>query len=73
MSLADKLDALKPVYKPRFEQYVDSLPEKDKTALLAAANDPAWSTAALLRVLQDDGVSVGKEALGSWRRNVSRR
>ena len=72
MSLAAKLEAARPVVKPKFEQYVDSLPEADRAALIAAAKDPAWSVHALLRVLRDEGVAVGRDSLSTWCRNVSR-
>jgi len=71
MSLASKLEAAKPVHKPKFEQYVDGLPEADRRALVEAAKDPSWTTAALLRVLQAEGAQVGKESLSAWRRHVS--
>ena len=72
MSLASKLEALKPVYKPKFDQVVDEMSEADRVAFVAAAKNPEWSTAALLRVLQDEGVQVGKETLSAYRKRVSR-
>ena len=72
VGLAAKLEQARPAYKPKFEQYIDSLPAEDREALIAAANDPAWSSAALIRVLQDDGVAVGKDTFNTWRRRVTR-
>ena len=72
MSLASKLAAAKPVRKPKFDQVVDDMPEGDRDALIAAAHDRAtWSTAAILRVLHDEGVQVGKETLQAWRNKVT--
>ena len=71
MSLASKLEALKPVHKPKFDQVVEAMPAVDRDALVAAAHDPAWSTAALLRVLHGEGVQVGKETLQAWRNKVT--
>ena len=71
MSLASKLEALKPVHKPKFDQTVEDMPEGDRLAFLAAARDPAWSTAALLRVLVDEGVPVGKETLSAYRKRLT--
>ena len=72
MSLAAKLEAARPVLKTRIEQYVESLDETDRAALIGAANDRAWSNAALMRILSGEGVSVGKESFGAWRHSVSR-
>ena len=72
MSLASKLEAAKPVHKPKFDQVVDDMSAEDRAAFLAAAKDPAWSTAALLRVLVDENVQVGKETLSAYRKRVTR-
>jgi len=69
MSLKERL-SVRPVVKPKFEQVIDGLPEEERVALLAAAADPAWSTAALIRVLSDEGIQVSKETLGPWRNRV---
>ena len=72
MSLASKLEAAKPVHKPKFDQVVDDMAETDRAALIAALKDPAWSTAAILRVLTDEKVQVGKETLSAYRKRVTR-
>jgi alpha-D-ribose 1-methylphosphonate 5-triphosphate synthase subunit PhnL len=71
MSLAERLEALKPVHKLNLEEYIASLPDEDREALVDAAKNRAWTTAALLRILHDEDVSVGKESLSAWRRHVS--
>ena len=70
MSLKERL-AVRPVMKPRFEQLVDELPEGERVALVAAAKDPAWSTAELIRALNAEGIKVSKETLGPWRKRLS--
>jgi len=72
MSLADKLEELKPMRRLRIEDYVDSLSPTDRAALIAAAADPAWSNAALHRLISDEGCGAGKDAFTKWRRHVSR-
>jgi hypothetical protein len=71
MSLASKLEAAKPVHKPKFDRVIEDMPEADRDALVAAAHDPAWSTAALLRVLKDEHVQVSKETLQAWRKRIT--
>lgn len=71
MSLKDRL-AKRPVVKPRFEQLIEALPEDDYAALLTAARDSAWSNAAIIRELNDEGIQVGKDAFGKWRSSVAR-
>ena len=72
MSIADKLETLTPDLKPGINAYVAELSERDRAALIAAANDRAWSTAALHRLVREDGCGVGKDAFGAWRDRVSR-
>jgi hypothetical protein len=70
VSLKDRL-AVAPNVKPKFEQLIDALPQDERAALIAAAKDPAWSTAELIRVLKDEGISVSKDTLGPWRKRLS--
>ena len=69
MSLKDKL-AVRPVVKPRFEQLIEELPEEERAALDAACRDSAWSNAAIIRILADEGIPVSKDTFGPYRRRV---
>lgn len=70
MSLKDRL-AERPVVKPRFEQQIEALPAEELKALMFAVNDPAWSNAALIRILADEGIHVGKDTFGPWRKRAT--
>jgi hypothetical protein len=54
--------------KNRLDQWVDSLPEDDRAALIDAAADSRFSNAGLLRVIQAHGYSSSKDTLADWRR-----
>lgn len=72
MSLAERLKAERVEKKPAFEQWLDTLSAADRAALEDAAHDRAWSNAALIRIISDEGYPVGKDSLAKWRHNVTR-
>lgn len=67
MGLAERIAAGVPVRQYRVERQIDQLLPEERAALLTAALDPKWSDEALVRVLQDEGLIVGLDALSSWR------
>lgn len=67
MGLAERLAAGVPARQSRFDYVLAQLLPDEQAALLAAALDPSWSDEALTRVLQDEGVIVGAEAVSAWR------
>ena len=69
MSLKDKL-AERPATKPRFDSLIEELPEDERAALVAACLDSAWSNAAIIRVLADEGIPVSKDTFGPFRKRV---
>ena len=70
MSLKDRL-AVAPSTKSRFELAVEELPAAEREALIEAAREPAWSSAALIRALAEEGVVVGKDSFAKWRSSVA--
>ena len=71
MSLAKRLTDERPTFKPRFVDWIETLSDEDHDALIAAAKDPAWSNAALARVVQAEGATAGKDAIREWRARVA--
>lgn len=67
MGLVERLAAGVPVRQSRVERQIEMLLPEEQAALLTAALDPAWSDEALVRVLQDEGLVVGHDALTAWR------
>ena len=47
---------------------IDSLPEADSKAFVAALADPRFSTAGLSKILRDEGYSIASSTLGRHRR-----
>jgi hypothetical protein len=73
VGLADRIAAELTPVKPKFDTWVDNLPEVDRNALLAAAADPTITNASLLRVVRAEGAAVGHEKFTEWRhRNGNR-
>jgi|GEM_PF-5343407 len=70
MSLAERLESETPKLQQSFSEWLISLEPKDRQALEEAAKNPAWSTAALVRVIVDEGGPNSKGLIGDWRRNV---
>jgi hypothetical protein len=69
-SLAELLQENEPVRAPQFAEWVAELPDRDRTALEAAARDPRWSNAALREQVRAAGSTVGKDQFSAWRRSV---
>ena len=72
MSLAARLQEAKERTKPPFIQWVETLDDEDREALLAAAVDPAMSSSAITIAVRAAGGKVGKETIDGWRRTVGR-
>lgn len=67
--LADALAVAKDTErKSKLDEWVDALPADDRTALLEAAIDPAYSNLALRRIMADNGYTAAKETIAVWRR-----
>jgi hypothetical protein len=69
LSLTEKL-AAPPKQQSKFEAWMETLSDEDSDALYAALNNQAWSTAALIRVIREEGFNVGKDTLQQWRRGT---
>jgi hypothetical protein len=69
MSLAERLEAETP--KLSFPEWLISLEPKDRQALEEAARNPAWSTAALVRIIVEEGGPNSKDLIGKWRHGVT--
>lgn len=54
--------------KSKLDQWVDSLPADDRTALILAAADPAYSNLGLRRIMSENGYTAGKDTIAAWRR-----
>jgi hypothetical protein len=72
MSLAERLKTERPDYRPTFTEWFMKLAPADKAALEEAAKDPAWSNAALVRIIQDEGGVASKDTIAKWRVGVGR-
>ena len=74
VSLVDKLaapPAPRTYTKSQIEVWVDSLTEKERTAVLAAALDDAWNTERLYEALVSEGAPrLNSNAYRTWRRKV---
>lgn len=68
MSLAERLTEARKPTKPRFEQWVDELPEQDRDALIQAATDPDLSNRAILDAVRAEGFPVSKDTISVWRK-----
>lgn len=68
MGLADRLTAAKKPLKPKFEQWIDGLPEGDRKALEAAAVDPELSNNAIVEAVRAEGYSANKDTIAGWRK-----
>lgn len=68
MSLKDALHAEKKPRGSKFEQWIATLDDDDRKALLAAAVDPELSGQAIVRAIQAAGGSVNKDTISNWRR-----
>lgn len=67
--LADALAVAKDTErKSKLDEWVDALPADDRTALIEAAADPAYSNLALRRIMSDNGYTPSKETVAAWRR-----
>ena len=69
LNLAQKLQDAKQGRAPAIEQWIATLDEADRDALLAAAGDDDIATNALYRILHDAGLKIGKDRLAEWRRS----
>ena len=69
-------DALKTPPKSRrmnvIETWRDKLDVETRTLFDAAVRDPEWTTAALLRVVRDDGFELTHQTLARYRDRVLR-
>lgn len=72
MSLADRLSTLKSSRRPKFDAIVEALPRSEREALIQYAADPTYTNSALMRVLREEGIPVGKDTFSAWRANVNR-
>lgn len=71
MSLKDDLVLVE--RKSAFETLFEQLDKEDRDALQNAFNDPDWSNAALVRVLNDNGFRVSKDTISKHRRALAGR
>lgn len=69
MSLAERLNAAKKPLKPKFEQWIDTLSEADRKALIAAAVDPGLSNNAIVDAIRAEGYSANKDTVSAWRKS----
>jgi hypothetical protein len=68
MSLAARLEEAQASAKPKWEQWLKSLPADDLKALQGAAGNNGLSTKKMLEIIRAEGGSVGEPALKDWRR-----
>lgn len=69
MSLVERLNAARTPRKPRFEQWIDSLPDDEREALIAAATDPDLSNNAIAEAVRAEGCPVNKDTISVWRKS----
>lgn len=69
MSLAARLQAETPT-RTSFATWLISLTPEDRKALEDAGRNPAWSNAALARVIVEEGGAVGKDTIAKWRHGL---
>lgn len=70
MSLVDRLNAERAPTKSKFEQWMDTLDEADRSALIAAATDPSLSIAGIVRAVRESGYRVDKDTISEWRKRL---
>ena len=68
MNLKAALEAAQQEPKPKFEQWVESLPADDREALILAAPSDRISHRAFHDVVKAAGAKVSKETLTAWRK-----
>ena len=68
MSLIERLQEVKARSKPTLASWFAGLEDDDLTAWVDACADGAISTAELVRILKDENVSAGKDAVLAHRR-----
>ena len=66
MSLAARLKEAQVTRKPAFQQWLESLDQTDRDALLKAAASPL-SSKKLLSIVRAEGGSIGEDAFKDWR------
>ena len=67
-ALIERLKEVQKKAKPSLDRWVDGLDDEDREAWAAACVNPAVSTAALMAIVRDEGVAVGKDAMAAHRR-----
>lgn len=70
MSLAQRLAAETPVLRVKFPEWIISLTPEDRAALEAAGLNPAWTNAAIARVIIDEGGPANKDTIAKWRASL---
>jgi len=68
MSLRDRLQEVKARSKPTLAIWFTGLDGDDLAAWVEACADPIITTAELVRILKDEGVAAGKDAVLTHRR-----
>jgi len=66
-TLQDSLKQHRKPVKVSIRQWIAQLDDDDRKAIEAAAVDPGFTNAALVQVMREAGVSVGKDTVAAWR------
>jgi hypothetical protein len=68
MSLSERLQAVKAPAKPKFDQWIDALPDTDRAALITALEDGTISNQAIADAVRPEGYPAGKDTIADWRK-----
>ncbi|CAN7265863.1 hypothetical protein LJR186_001211 [Microbacterium foliorum] len=59
-------------YRSRIDEWRDGLDDADRKAFDAAVRDNAWTTSALVNVVNAEGLTISDGAFREWRKRTLR-